>query len=108
MLGGIGARSTQDGASARQNTAYGLEAELHRLIFQQPAPSFHEAQELIFIMEAALAHDCPYDCVQSRAVAPARQHSDLHYLLLSWFCWRFQFSLCLEIESLPTCSMYLP
>ena len=81
-LGWIGARSAQDGAAARQDTAHRREIEFHGLVFQQAAPALHESHELVLIVEGTLAHHRPNDRIQSGTVASAGQHSNLHRLLL--------------------------
>ena len=81
-LGWIGARGAKDGAAARQDTAHRCEIEFHGLVFQQPAPAFHESHKLVFIVEGALTHYGPNDRIQSGTVASAGQHSNLHRLIL--------------------------
>ena len=85
ILAGIGARSAKDRATARQDAADRREVEFHGLIFQQPAPSFHETHEAVFVVKGPLAYYRPNHRIQSRTVAAARQHSDFHCLSQSDF-----------------------
>ena len=81
-FGGVGARGAQDSAATRQNARHRRQVELHGFVFQQPAPALHESHKLVFIVKGALAHDRPNDRIESRTVAPARQHSNFHCLLV--------------------------
>ncbi len=80
-LRGIGARSAQDGAAARQNAAHRVKIEGNADVFQDAAPAFHEPDEFVFISEDALAHDRANDGVQARTIPSAGQHTNLHCLL---------------------------
>src|SRR5208337_1478298 len=82
ILRRVGARSPQNCASARQDSAHRREIEFHGFVFQQTAPALHKSNESIFIVKAALAHHSSNDRIQSRTIAPARQYSNFHDLLL--------------------------
>ena len=71
VLRGIGARSAQNGAAARQNSAHRLEIERHGLVFQQAAPAFHESDKLVLVVKGSLAHHGADHRVQSRTIATA-------------------------------------
>src|SRR5581483_1597695 len=81
-LGRVGARGAQDGAAARQDAGHRLQVERHGLVFHHPAPAFHEADELVAVVEDAFANDGSYDGVQPGAVAAAGENSDLHNCVL--------------------------
>src|SRR5208283_2963930 len=72
--------------STRQDATYRFEVEFHGFVFEQPAPAFHESHESVFIVKCSLAHHRPNNRIQPGTIAPARQHSNLHCLLLIGFC----------------------
>ena len=78
LLGGIGARSAQNGAAARQDAADGRQVEHHGHIVNDSAPAFEKPHELVVVMNDALADDGADDGVEARAIAAAGKHSDLH------------------------------
>ena len=71
-LGWVGARGAQNGSAAGQNAAHRLQVERHGLVFDQAPPALHETHKFIVIVEHAFAHYGADDCVQARAIAPAR------------------------------------
>src|SRR5581483_4375617 len=74
----IGARRAKDGAAAVENAAGGFEIERHGLVFDDAAPAFKEAYELVSIVVDAFAHGGANDGVEAGAVAPPGKHSNPH------------------------------
>src|SRR5262249_36777645 len=95
FLGWIGSRSAQNGAPAMKNSADTTEVERHVLVFDEAAPAFEKADELIGIVENPFAHHGTDNCVQAGAIAPAGQHSDFHCVLLSLVVG--QYGLCIAV-----------
>src|SRR5215469_1092969 len=75
---GVGARTAEDSAAARQDTGDRLQIKWHGHIFEHAAPAFQKANEFILVMKDALAHHRPDDRIQSRAIASPSENSDLH------------------------------
>src|SRR5580704_1125938 len=75
--------SPSGGFAAGQDVSDHIEVEWRRLVFEQSAPALDEAQERVLIVKRALPHHGSNHCIQSGTVASARQHSNLHRLLLS-------------------------
>jgi hypothetical protein len=55
----------------RQNARDRIHIHFHRLVLENAAPAFHEADKLIVIVHDAFAHHRSYDGIQSRAVSTA-------------------------------------
>ena len=55
-----------------------LDRELGRLALDDAPPPVAEAEQLVAVDDLALPHGRPQHGVQTRAVAPAREHADAH------------------------------
>src|ERR1700694_1761022 len=75
----IGARSAQDGSTARENAGNGSQVQRHVLIFHQATPSFEEADEIILVVKSTFAYHCADDGIQAGTVAPTGQHANFHF-----------------------------
>ena len=75
----VGARRAEDGATAMEDAAGGLEVEGHGAIVDDAAPAFKEADELVVVVQDALANDSSNDGVQAGTVSAASQHSNAHF-----------------------------
>ena len=71
MLGRIGARSSEDGSAARQNSAYGAQVQHHRLVLKQSPPPLEKPDELILVVKHSLAHHRADDGIQARTISSA-------------------------------------
>src|SRR6185312_902376 len=80
FLGWIGARGAKDRASLRQNSFHCLQVERTRDVFQDAAPAFHKADELVLMMKNALANNSSNYSVQPRTIAASGKNANLHFL----------------------------
>ena len=74
----IGSARPQDRASPWENPTDGGDIKRHRIPFQGSSPSVTKSDELVTVDLDALAYDSSDNCVQTRAVAAASQHSYAH------------------------------
>lgn len=74
----IGARRSEYGAAARQDSAYFRDAERDGAVLQWPAPAVLESGEAEAVLLDALADGSPDDRVEPGAVPAPGQHSDPH------------------------------
>src|SRR5688572_11913873 len=74
----IRARTPQNSATTRQDARYRIKVKRHYDVFENTAPTFHETDEPIFVMENPLTHRSTDHRVKSGTIPTARQYSHLH------------------------------
>ena len=75
---GVGARGAKNRPAAGQDTGDGIQIQRHALVFEHTAPSFEKADELVFVMEDALANHRADDSIEAGAIAAASEDANLH------------------------------